>query len=251
MLAAGLALGCATSVAAGTNVKSLWQHANQSFFRGEYASAIQEYRELIDSGIDDPDVHFNLGIAWTKEGEYGRAILEFERTLRKRPWDEDATRGLAAAHTVLARQRAEATGEGTLEPRPFKESLVLWMSDGAFAWTALALHTIFFALIALRLIRRRAARHTTVHIGIAASAVLALFAWAGLGIKSGFLLDGRPAVVLQDAVLREGPDPHAKTRGQLKEGDEAYIVETHHEFQRIKTRNGEFGWIHSMDIDAI
>jgi len=55
--------------------------ANQEYAAGDFQSAINDYEELVRSGQDAPNLFYNLGNAYFRKKDFGRAILSYERAL--------------------------------------------------------------------------------------------------------------------------------------------------------------------------
>ncbi len=239
--------------ASAETLKEIFARANHASFSGHYDAAIADYHRLLDAGVDDPDVCFDLATAYARQGHYGRAILYFERALRLRPGDDGAEKGLAAAQAALGRRRAEAQGEATVAVRPpLSRALVRPFSESTLAWLVLAFDAVFFGV----LIARRSVRGESTRLGLGIAApltglllVLAIF---GLAVKSGFFAQGAPGIVLEEhTMLREGPDSAARTRGEALEGERARILEHEGNWLRVQVGPDRQGWVHQGDVGAI
>ena len=55
--------------------------ANQEYASGDFQSAANDYDELVRSGQDAPNLFYNLGNAYFRKKDFGRAILNYERAL--------------------------------------------------------------------------------------------------------------------------------------------------------------------------
>lgn len=241
------------SSASAQDAEAIFQRANTAYFQGDYEAAVRDYDLLIESGVDDPDVCYNLATAHARLGNYGQAIRYYERTLRLRPGDDDARTGLGKATDALGRARAEEEGEATLETRPsFTESLVRPFSENVLAWLVIALDLLAFGLlIAFRFVKAEAGR---VGLGVAIPIAFVLFALSlgGLAIKSRMFADGDPAVVVgKEPVLREGPDPRAATRSRVHEGERVEVLAEDGPFVQVRFANGRAGWMSKADVGAI
>ena len=53
----------------------------EAFDRGDYAEAARVYEALLEESADDPRVHFNLGTARYKQGEWEDALRGFEQSV--------------------------------------------------------------------------------------------------------------------------------------------------------------------------
>jgi len=252
--ALGLAVATAAPIpAAAQRLESIFERGNQAYFQGDFDGAVRDYELLVDAGIEDPDVCFNLATAYGRAGRYGQSIRWFERTLRLRPGDGEAELGLAQARAALGRRQAEATGEAMVETRPpFGESLVRPFSENALGWVVLALNLLLFGmLVAFPAVRAETGRFA-LGIAIPLTALLWLASGAGLAIKSGALRDGEPAIIISgETTLREGPDPRAVTRGSALEGERARVVDRHGDWVRLHLDRGREGWAPRGDVGEI
>src|SRR4029077_10622714 len=66
-----------------------WRRGNDAYLRGDYAGAVAAYQELDRQGLVSADLTFNLGNAYYRQGNLGRAIWAYERAAALDPDDED------------------------------------------------------------------------------------------------------------------------------------------------------------------
>jgi hypothetical protein len=253
VLLAGLLGGLLSSTARAQDLEAIFQRGNAAYFQGDYAGAVRDYGLLVEAGVEDPDVSFNLATAHGRMGNYGHAIRWYERALRLRPGDEGAADGLRLTTDAIGQRHAEAAGEATLETEPpLGESLVRPLSQNGLAWLVLALDVLFFGLfIAIRFVRAEAGR---LGLGIAIPIVGAVFLLSamGLALKTGILVEGRPAVIVaREPMLREGPDPRAVSRQPVHEGERARILDRDGTWVRVKVGGGREGWMEAGEVGAI
>jgi len=241
------------SGAAAQTLPQLFEEGNTAFFQGDYTTAIARYQTLVEAGVDDADVYYNLGTAYARAGRCGIAIVALSRSLRLRAGDEAAEANLRACQTRLGKRRAERDGEATVQTRPpWADAVVAAVSLNAIAWTVLALLVALFAVVLLR----RWTRRDVASLSLAVTAwllALALAVGAGaLTIKAEWFREGRAAVVLREqAALREGPDPRAKTRSLAFEGEPARLLEREGEFVRVRLPDGAEGWMDRRHVSVL
>ena len=77
--------------------------ANQLYEAGQYAQAAQAYQQLVNQGYGDGALFYNLGNAHFKQGDYGRAILNYRRAQQLAPRDPDIETNLALARAQVYR----------------------------------------------------------------------------------------------------------------------------------------------------
>ena len=71
--------------------------ANQEYAGGDFKAAIADYEELVRSGQDTPNAFYNLGNAYFRRNNFGRAILNYERALALEPHHPEAQANLRVA----------------------------------------------------------------------------------------------------------------------------------------------------------
>jgi hypothetical protein len=72
--------------------------ANRLYEAGNYGEAIQVYEQLAAQGVEDSVLFYNLGNAYYRTGDLGRAILNFRRAAELDPRDPDIRANLALAN---------------------------------------------------------------------------------------------------------------------------------------------------------
>lgn len=234
------------------SLPDLFRSANESAFHGEYEVAARGYEQLVELGVDDPDVYYDLGLAYAHLGQHGRAVAAFERALRARPGDDGALAGLEASRAVLGRRRAEREGEAVVDAgTTLGESLFVSVSEDVLAVAVLALTALFFGLLHGLAVVSRERERLRLGLGVATPLVGIALTVAGLGLaaRAGAFDPGPPAiVVVEDAAVREGPSAAATERHEALEGERAYILDTEPGFAHVILGGGREGWVAEFDL---
>ena len=63
--------------------------AGAEYGKGNYQEAARQYLEAIEHGHVNGHVHYNLGTAYYRLGEFGRAIAQYRKALELLPNDPD------------------------------------------------------------------------------------------------------------------------------------------------------------------
>ena len=155
-----VALLCGPGAARADSLQEIFERSNAAYFRADYDQASEGYLELVELGVLDPDVSYNLATSEARRGRFGSAIRYFERTLWLRPGDDDAREGLAAARSAVGRRRADRQGMAQIDSAPpLAEALFGGVSREVFAVTTLAAEVVLcgalLGLLALATRRRR------------------------------------------------------------------------------------------------
>src|ERR1051326_208675 len=130
--------------------------ANEEFAQGHFKEAITGYEALISAGQWNPNLFYDLGNAYFRTKDFGRAILNYERALAL-----DRHHPEARANLQIARDEARA-----LELQPTKlERYLQFASINQFAIAAaVALWLGIFGIAALIFARRRSTALLSVSI---------------------------------------------------------------------------------------
>lgn len=253
LAAAAAALLALPASASADSLEEIFARGNTAYFQGDYDAAAEDYRRLVDLGVVDADVAYNLATAEARRGRYGAAIQFYERTLWLRPGDADAHTGLESARAAVGRQRAERQGEAEVDTAPpLSEALFGGIGRDALAIITLSANLGLFAvLIALLFVKRESAR---LGLGIGAPLLLVLVVVAGIGwaLRSGVLEAGEPGVVLvEPGALREGPADGAQERHRAHEGDRAWVLERDRGWARVLVPEVGEGWIELDEVGLV
>ena len=222
--------------------------ANQSYEAGQFAEAAAIYEAIVEAGVHNSDLYYNLGNAYFKQGDLGRAILNYRRAQRLTPRDADviANLNLARARTV---DQLETTGGGLTNLIQAAEE---WLTLNEALVLALALWVLicYFAILAILLPRLRRVFGWVM-------AVLALFLMIGLiSVANRFYTDRQypPAVVVAPEVdITSGPGSSEQylVEFTLHAGAETRLLEERPGWRRISLPGDLQGWVPAEAIEGI
>lgn len=247
----GILLSCLLAVLPGQSfdrvqAESDFRSANELALEGDLDGAIQLYRTLIDRGIDEADLYYNLGNAQAQAGQPIDAILSYERALRRAPGHEDAVENLRFLRKKLhGEEEAQATAAvDVIEP------LVAPLSPELFGWMACAGNLLLFGGWFLR--RRTGSKGLRRMLGIGLVAgLLALL--LGLAVVGGHWMVARDprAVVVEKTELKEGPHAKFKSKGAALHGGRVRVLDEAEGFLEILQQDGISGWVPKKAITRV
>ena len=82
------------------SAQTTFQEANQLYADGNYTDAVAAYEYLLQEA-QTPELYYNLGNAYFRQNELAKAILNYERALRLRPYYKDARYNLQFAQSRI------------------------------------------------------------------------------------------------------------------------------------------------------
>ena len=231
---------------AGTGA-STYNEANALYRQGEFRKAAGRYEEVVSRGVRNGNVFFNLGNAYFKAGETGRAILAYERALRLLPDDEDVLANLRFVNAV--KEDKSPDDDLNLATRILSSGYRLLSADVL----AVSGSVCLFMLAAAAVIRLLSASRRSLWIG--------LLVLAGMGFcGSGALLTYRvytessvsEAIVIADEVRgRSGPGDDYLLVFTIHEGTKVTIERMEDRWYLVRLPNGIGGWLPGTAMEII
>jgi tetratricopeptide (TPR) repeat protein len=215
--------------------------ANQEYAQGHFKEAIEGYEALVRSGQWSANLFYDLGNAYFRTGDFGRAILNYERALAIERHHPEA-----AANLQIARDEARALEmqQSWLE-RHLQFASVNQYSIAA----AIAFWVGMFCIVKLGFTRRRSAR-TTVLL-ILSLTVFALAVFAIYPIDRGS--KGRTLAIVtgKDVQARLATADTANSVLALPEGSEINVLSTRGDWIYAALPNSLRGWIPAKSAEQV
>jgi tetratricopeptide (TPR) repeat protein len=238
----------AAAPARADRVDEAWKHGNDAYFRGDYPGAVAAYEQLDHQGISSADLSYNLGVAYFRRGQLGRAIWAFERAAAIDPEAEDARFNLEQARKLADRRAIDKIEGAQRDPAWIR--LVTAFTTSTQTWLFFALYLGCFALLFLRR-RADADARAPLSAGAAILGVAALL--SGALLAGRVVLDRIPfAIVLPDVVpVKEGADPNYRTSFEIHAGLRVRLVERDQDWIRVRLANGLEGWVRDQDVGRL
>lgn len=228
----------------------LMAEANDQYERGEYADAAQQYEALIDSGYEDAVLYYNLGNAYFKMGELGRAVLNYLRAEELSPRDADIRTNLefARARTV---DRVESGGESLFAS--VSNVARRWVTVGEMGVLSLLLWIVsaitIGTLVVWRTVPRRAAVRNGAVVASAATLVSFLLLLSMLYANPN---DDSAVVVESKIDVVSGPGKQYELEFPLHSGAQVRLIDSRQGWVRIALPGDDLqGWVPSDAVEAL
>jgi tetratricopeptide (TPR) repeat protein len=215
--------------------------ANQEFAQGHFKEAISGYEALIRAGQWSANVFYDLGNAYFRTGDFGRAILNYERALALERHHPEAT-----ANLQIARDEAHP-----LEIQPSgPERYLQFASVNQYSIAAAtAFWLAIIAIFALIFKRRRSAR--AIAVSICCLLVLAVAVYAIFTLERGSKGQTLAVVTGKDVQARLATADTANSVLALPVGSEIKILSTRGDWIYAALPNNLRGWIPAKNAEQV
>ncbi len=215
--------------------------ANQEYAQGHFKEAISGYETLVRAGQWSANVFYDLGNAYFRTGDFGRAILNYERALVLEPHHPEAT-----ANLQIARDEAHAL---ELQPGRLERYLEFASVNQYTVTAAVAFWIAAFCLAVLVFTRRRSRATLTlllVMLLISAGGIVAT--WQ---LERGSEGSALAVVTGKDVQARLATADTANSVLALPPGSEVKIVSTRGDWIYAALPNNLRGWIPAKNAEEV
>ena len=228
------AVNAATNDGSSRTDDDMFAKANTEFNAGNFKEAITDYGAVVQSGEWSANLFYNLGNAYFRDSDFGRAMLNYERALQL-----DRNHPEADANLRIARDQTHAL---ELAPTPLEKYLNF---AGAKSFAILAA-ILFWGTIILLIFRRRKVVWMTIGLLLTASCGLAAYK-----LESGTRGQDVAIVVEGNVEARVATADSAKSVLALPPGSKVVILQERGDWSYAALPNDLRGWISTKAVEKV
>ena len=227
--------------------------ASEAYRKGDYKKSIELYEKVIAEhlakGEESPELYYNLGNAYFRDNQIGKAILNYNRALLLSPGDSDIRHNLRFANTRI---EDKIVPSNRFFLTDWFNSIQNLFNSNTWGIIAIGLFFLFLGCMGIFLFvrilwMRKSAFYTGIVIFVLMIAAN-VFAFNQKNVR----IHRNSAVIMAPAVsIRTSPDPNSKELFQLHEGTTVRIRKTDGDWYEIEIANGSVGWISKDYIEII
>jgi tetratricopeptide (TPR) repeat protein len=215
--------------------------ANQEYAQGHFKKAISGYEALIRAGPLSATLFYDLGNAYFRMGDFGRAILNYERALALERHHPEAT-----ANLQIARDEARALELQQSWPERYLRSA----SVNQYSVTAaIAFWLAAFAIVMLIFARRRSA--TLIATSIFCLLISAAASYAVYTLERGTNGSALAIVTGKGVQARLATADTANSVLALPPGSEVKVLSTRGDWIYAALPNNLRGWIPAKNAEQV
>lgn len=244
-----LSLGASMNIQA-KDLDSLWTAGVQAYTDGKFSDASAAWTSIEESGQKSAKLYYNLGNAWFKQGNYPKAILNYERALRLDPSYSDARYNLEFTSNFV-QDKIEPVPEFILKSVARKVCYVM----GSNAWAVIFLVLLAAALMMGLLFllgasvgKRRAGFYCGIVLLLLSAGALSFSIWQ----KSDSVKTDTAIVMSPVSSVKSSPSSgSSKDLFVIHEGTKVTILDEVGSWKNIALADGRQGWLTSNELEVI
>ena len=244
-----LSLGASMNIQA-KDLDSLWTAGVQAYTDGKFSDASAAWTSIEESGQKSAKLYYNLGNAWFKQGNYPKAILNYERALRLDPSYSDARYNLEFTSNFV-QDKIEPVPEFILKSVARKVCYVM----GSNAWAVIFLVLLAAALVMGLLFllgssvgKRRVGFYCGIVLLLLSAGALSFSIWQ----KSDRVKTATAIVMSPVSSVKSSPSSgSSKDLFVIHEGTKVTILDEVGTWRNISLADGRQGWITSNELEVI
>lgn len=239
--------------------------ADSAYNKGEFAEAIALYNEIILADGRSSEILYNLGNAYTRAGDYGHAMLAFQRALRLDPSNKKAKDNISYLNfKVMEANKSELRGKKySLEPESasffssVRNSIACNTASNTWAVWGAVCFCLFIVAVALYVFSRNVIlRKIGFFSGFGLfvlSAVFVVFAFMAASYKSNRGVIISPKVKLHtEANMASKEAPVNLTRGTLLQVIDVFPAGVDNpKWYKVRLNSDFIGWIQASDFETV
>jgi tetratricopeptide (TPR) repeat protein len=218
--------------------------AMEAYKSGNYPVAVAELESIVQDGVHNGSLYYNLGNAHLKNGDLGEAILWYERSAKLIPEDPDLTFNLDYARSLSQ----DAADEAAL---PLVRIFFFWnyqLSSRTIELLAVGGNLLFWSLVAARRFTgRRMLRNAAIAVLIP-SIVFVLTA----GFNFYTAANSRQGIILPQKVsIRSGWEQTSTELFVLHAGAKVQVIKSTTDHLLIRFSKEKIGWAPRSSLGLI
>jgi tetratricopeptide (TPR) repeat protein len=212
---------------------------NQDYASGRFQEAIEDYESLVQSHVWSPNLFYNLGNAYFRTGDFGHAILNYERALALDPRHPEAD-----ANLRIARDEARAL---ELVPGNLERMLAFANSNQYGVTAAIAFWIGIFLVFAWMFAQKKS--KSLLPLSILSFLIFVASVFAIYTLSGGET--GRAIVTGENVEARIATADNANSVLALPAGSEIRIVSSRGDWIYAALPNNLRGWMPAKSAEQV
>ncbi|MFC1850090.1 tetratricopeptide repeat protein [candidate division CSSED10-310 bacterium] len=227
----------------------LFRSGNKAYENGKYDQAIQSYSSIVNAGLQNAHVYYNLGNAYFKKGNLASAILFYEKARKFAPRDQDINQNLKFA---LAQTRDKIEKANKSIVFAFFKTIHDYFSLNEWTIFFTILVNLLFLLFIFRLLLKSPLLRDINFYFLVITSCLLCVTLIFFAVKISSTLYTTRAVIMEAQIdVHSGPAKTYTTLLKVHEGTRLEIILESKDWFQVRFDNGYVGWLPKNTVALI
>lgn len=220
--------------------------ASKDYESKNYKKAIDNYELLIKQGYLSCELYYNLGNAYYRNNQLGKAIFNYERARKIDPNDYDVKNNITIAYSKTL-DKIEVKENFFVSA--VKNNVLSSFTTTSWAWlTIVASCLVCFFLYMFFAGPSVGVRRISFFITIVMVVVFFVLYFLGKSAKNSKIENNFAVITTPQVKIYNEPTATSNSKFNLHEGTRVKIIELNADWVLIKLENGNEGWLKSADV---
>ncbi len=228
------------------NYQSVFNMANRFYGEGKKDEALEAYMSMLASGINSAMIYYNIGNIYAETKEYSKAIVYYERALRRSGYDKALQNNLKYAYKNVG-------GDDFYRAHNVRHfHLFSYLNKVSIFFLLFSATKLFFIVLFIRILKVKMSflkNKTDTYIKKATLIFIAIFvlSFSAYIFSNRVITENFLIIQNNEAYIREGASDSSKNIYNLSDGEKVPILEVHENWYYVKVRSGGRGWVKADD----
>jgi len=216
----------------------LYNKANEYYSLKDYQNALKLYSELIERGVKNHKLYYNMGNTYSKLNRIGYSVLYFEKALLLKPFDRDTRENLEYVKRSLKDRIVPLYNGGFFK---IIRTLLSYINLRITIYTEMIIFTLLIIFINLYIFFPFKRSKLKRFIFIISLLFIISFTLT-FSYRSYTKRKPRGIIVKEEIKVKDAPITESNTLFILHEGTEIKLIENRGEWIRLSLADGRQGW---------
>jgi tetratricopeptide (TPR) repeat protein len=226
--------------------QNLTDSAQIYYKKQNYKQVINCYEKILAEGQVSANLYYNLGNAYFKDNQIGKAIYNYELAKKLSPGDDDIKTNLRIANTKTI---DKIDAKENFLAGAIKSGLYSMFSTNGWAWLSI-IAVIFTLLCAIVFIVSKSLFFKRICFWLGILGTIKFIFVFSVGFASLHNLNKKTQAIVTNQVVQvlSAPNESGKSKFSLHEGTKLIVLSTNEEWTSVQLANGNEGWIKTQEL---